>query len=95
MTTSVNMMICPHCGSRGTARTITPSSFPVEIGVWVVGLVMTAVVGPLILFGPLGFTIWRGASAKKGCYKCQQAGLIPLNTPAGQALAEKYPAEKK
>jgi len=69
-------MICPHCGSTGKPKTITPGSIFIEIILWC----CFAIPG-------LVYSIWRLTARKKGCCPaCSQPGMIPLDSPRGAAL---------
>lgn len=82
--------ICPHCGSQGTQDTITQSNLLTELGVWFMCLVFSFLVGFWLLLVAVGFSIWRGSTAKKGCRVCKQPGMVPINTPAGADLVARY-----
>lgn len=82
--------ICPQCGTVGFPKTIAPSNFGIEAGIWIIGLAFSAAFTLWLLIVPVGYSIWRGASAKKGCQQCKQPGMIPVNTPRGQELCAQF-----
>ena len=72
-------LICPHCGTRGNAKTITKGSLGIEVILWL-----------CFIIPGLIYSIWRHASRFDGCTSCGQAGLISVTSPAGRLLVEKY-----
>lgn len=77
-TVAVNgSMICPNCGIRGEAKTITKGSTLIELLLW-----LCFIVPGLI------YSIWRLSSRGKGCPSCGNTGMIPVNSPIGKKIAE-------
>ena len=72
-------LICPHCGTRENAKTITKGSLGIEVILWL-----------CFIIPGLIYSIWRHASRFDGCTSCGQAGLISVTSPAGSLLVEKY-----
>ena len=71
----MSIMICGNCGTVAEPKSITKGSFAVEIILWLC----------FILPGML-YSVWRLASRHKGCPKCGQNNMIPLDSPRGIAL---------
>ena len=87
----VNRYICPNCGQAGSPVTRHSSSFIAELAVWVMCFFISQIFTYLIMLIAFGFSIWRQFS-KTGsiCKHCQHNGMIPIDTPKGQALFEQY-----
>lgn len=83
-------MICDSCGSRGKPRNKTKGSIWIELLVWIIGIALAPTVSYLVIFLPIGYSVWRLITKEKVCPQCEKVGtLIPLSTPMGQELAEK------
>ncbi len=85
--------ICTSCGYVGYPKRLTKGSFWVEVGLWLVGLLLSpfffAVAGFLwivFLLPGLLYTVWRETSRYDACPKCKNASMIPLDTPVGREL---------
>lgn len=72
-------VICHSCGSRG-AKTLTPGSILIELVLWLC----------FILPG-LIYSIWRLCGRRKVCAACSASSLVPIQSPVGRELAQKYP----
>lgn len=72
-------MICTACGTSGRARKETPGSFIIEVILWLCFLVPGLI-----------YTIWRYSRKHWVCEVCKSPNLVPLDSPAGRTLAEKY-----
>jgi hypothetical protein len=75
----MKLQICPHCSAVGEPQ--YKGSPAIEIIMWL-----------LCLLPGVFYTIWR-LSSQRICHKCRNAGLIPLDTPHGQALYKKAKGE--
>lgn len=73
-------MICSSCGSRGQAKNAVKGSLLVELVMWL-----------CFLLPGLIYSIWRLSSKQKVCRTCGASTLVPLDTPVGKDLAERYP----
>ena len=71
--------ICKNCGYLGESQIINKGSGCLEAFLW-----MFFIIPGLI------YTIIRSFSEYKGCPLCEQALLIPVQSPEGQLLFEKY-----
>src|ERR1022692_2329714 len=71
--------ICPGCGTRGSPATKTKGSIFIEIILWL-----------CLLIPGLIYSIWRMTTRYKVCPSCSNAGMIPIVSPRGQQLAEKF-----
>lgn len=76
-------MICPACGSQGLPVSKTKGSLGIEIILW-----LCFIVPGLI------YSIWRLTSRYDVCSSCQQAGMIPLNSPKGKQLVAQLTAQE-
>lgn len=72
-------MICPHCGTRGSAATATRGSTGVELILWL-----------CFIIPGLIYSMWRLGSKQQVCPSCRQPGLISVNTPRGQQLLQQF-----
>jgi hypothetical protein len=71
--------ICSACGTAGDEKTVTRGSFLIELFLWCFFLVPGVI-----------YSIWRSSSRLKVCRACGNAQLVPLDSPVGRELAEKY-----
>lgn len=78
--------ICTQCGYCGFEKTYTKGSLGVEIVLWILGLLTFGI----FLLAALPYSIWRLCSKSKACPKCNAPAMIPIDTPAGKALMEKF-----
>ncbi len=70
-----NKYICTICGHVGYPVKRYKGSFLVELALW------------LCLGLPgLIYTIWRSNSGYYACPKCNNPGMIPIDTPMGKKL---------
>ena len=74
-------LICSACGTTGKPKTETRGSFVIEVILWLCFLVPGLI-----------YTIWRLTTRGPVCRACEGKQLLPLTSPAGKALAEKYAA---
>lgn len=81
--------LCKDCGHQGDRISITPSSFAVELLVWVGAVILTILVHWVFLIGGILFTLWRVTSSYKGCEKCKSKNVIPLDSPMAHAILDK------
>lgn len=72
-------MICTHCGTRGTPKSITSGSIGIEIILWI-----------CFLIPGLIYSIWRISSRKDGCPACGMPNMIRVDTPHGGTLVKKF-----
>jgi len=71
--------ICPNCGTQKPPKVAYKGSIFIEIILW------------LCFFVPgLIYSIWRQTTTYTCCQACGHTGVIPLDTPNGQLLAEKF-----
>lgn len=73
------ILICSACGTTGKPKSETPGSILIEIILW-----LCFIVPGLI------YSIWRHTKRHDVCRSCGAAQLLPAESPAGRALAEKY-----
>lgn len=85
------MKICKNCGYCGNEKSITKGSFGTEIILWLLGLLTFGIV----LLIAIPYSIWRMCSKTKACPKCGAQNMIPLDTPAGKELAERFGINNK
>lgn len=69
--------VCPNCRSVIHPARVTPGSTFLEVLLWLCFLL------PGILY-----TAWCSANKKTVCPICGAQNLVPLSTPAGQALVK-------
>lgn len=78
--------ICTQCGFCGFEKTYTKGSLLVEIFLWLLGLLTF---GIFLLFA-IPYSLWRVFSRTKVCPKCGGTTMIPVDTPAGRELTNKF-----
>lgn len=67
-------MFCPNCGAVEIPKSITRGSFLLELVLWLCFLVPGFI-----------YSIWRLTSRYEGCPVCEQAGMVPLDSPRARA----------
>jgi hypothetical protein len=72
-------LICETCGNRGPTKTHTKGSILIEIVLWL-----------CFLLPGLIYSIWRLTTRTQVCRVCGSPTVIPINTPKGRELAERY-----
>lgn len=72
-------LICSACGTTGKPKTETRGSFFIEVILWLCFLIPGMI-----------YTVWRLTTRRKVCRACSAHQLLPLDSPAGKALAAKY-----
>ena len=73
-------LICTMCGSQTRLpKSHTKGSMLIEIVLW-----LAFIVPGLI------YSLWRVTTRQKVCPACGSTALIPLSTPAGQQLLQKF-----
>jgi len=65
---------CPSCGTVGVPQFRKSGSAAVEVLLWLFKLL------PGIIY-----SIWRASTKRWVCPKCEQPGMIPLDSPKAQA----------
>ena len=70
--------LCTACGYVGRSRRVTKGSIFIELFLWL-----------LIIVPGLIYSIWRLTSKFDACPKCNNAGMIPADSP----IAKKFRAE--
>ncbi|MBA7713419.1 hypothetical protein ES703_122422 [subsurface metagenome] len=68
-------MICSKCGYKGKPKLHTKGNIGMEIVLWL-----------FFLLPGLIYSIWRHASRYKGCPKCHEPNMLPLDSPLAQKL---------
>ena len=71
--------ICPRCGWAGLPCSSTPGSFFIEIVAW-----LAFIVPGLI------YSLWRLSARHKACPECGESALVPITSPRGLQLIEKF-----
>lgn len=71
--------ICSACGTVGSAKSVTRGSVFIELILWLCFLVPGLI-----------YSIWRLSSRHKACRACGNAQLVPINSPVGRELMQKY-----
>lgn len=74
-------LICTACGTTGKTKSVTRGSILIEIILWLC----------LIIPG-LIYSIWRLTTRRQACRVCGSSQLVPLDTPAGRQLAQRFQA---
>jgi hypothetical protein len=72
-------VICSNCGSTAKPKTKTKGSIIIEFILWC-----------MMLLPGLIYSIWRLTTRAEVCRVCESTGLVPLNSPVGRELTNKY-----
>lgn len=83
--------VCKACGTeQPKPHAEAPSSFVVEVLVWLGALLLAGVFQHWIfLVGALAFSLWRYTANRPGkCARCQSTEVIPADSPIGRQLLE-------
>lgn len=65
------MYKCLKCDYEGKRKLKYKSSFLTEVGVWIVCIFLSLFIFGLPILIAVVFSVWRQASAKKVCPKCE------------------------
>ena len=72
-------LICSACGTVGPAKSVTKGSLLIEIVLWLCFLI------PGIIY-----SLWRLTTKHKACKACGAQTLVPLDTPGGRQLQNRF-----
>jgi hypothetical protein len=78
-------MICAKCGMQTKPKLYTRGSILIEIILW------------MCFFVPvpgLIYSIWRRMFSYKGCPKCNETNMIPLDSPIAQQMLQNFSVGK-
>ena len=70
-------IVCTSCGYIGYAKTVTKGSFFIELVLWL-----------CFLIPGLIYSIWRLTTKCKACPSCNQATIIPADSPMAKKFLE-------
>jgi hypothetical protein len=91
-------LICPNCLHVGKPSTYIKGSFLIELflyGMILVGYMLAGFLGAALFFiVAVGYSIYRVASKKSGCPKCEAPNMVPEDSPRGQELLARSSAAK-
>lgn len=85
---------CSSCGTVGLPVRYVPGSFLIEVGLFIMCCIVTAIAGKggIVLFGiPVIYSVWRLVKAGDACPACKSLAVVPLDTPVGQQIAARLP----
>ena len=85
----VGKYICTQCGDQGDYTIYVKSSLVVEIGVWVICIILAYFTFGATLLISIGFSLWRYFSKEEGCPKCK-GPLIEIDSPKGKKTIKKF-----
>lgn len=68
-----NKLLCLKCGFQGKPKLFTKGSIFIELILWL-----------LLIIPGLIYSIWRHTTRYKGCPKCHEPNMIPLDSPVAQ-----------
>lgn len=71
--------VCSNCGFVGRPIKEVKGNILIEVVLWL-----------FILLPGLIYSLWRRSGRKFVCPQCKQTTMVPLDSPVGQKLAEKY-----
>jgi hypothetical protein len=72
-------MICARCGSIGVPDRVTRGGCLIELVLWC-----------FMIVPGLIYSIWRRSAKPTICKSCGSTELVPLNSPVGRELANRY-----
>lgn len=92
-------VVCRNCGAVGSPMRIRKGGALgklIEICLWIfllspIGLIWS-VFGYFVI--PFGFTAWRNTYRYSACRECGDKGVLPLDSPVGKQLQEKFRASR-
>ena len=73
------LFICNACGYVGKPKITMEGNFVLELFLWLFFII------PGILY-----SIWRSSNQTKACPKCQNPTMVPVDSPVGQKLINKF-----
>lgn len=71
--------ICPNCGDQGKPKLHTNGNLLIEIILWCCFIVPGLI-----------YSLWRQSTKKPVCRQCGSFELVPVTTPGGKKLVEKF-----
>lgn len=83
-------VVCPNCGSVGYPKNRVPGSFVVELLLWIITIGIAFAGFWPALVAALAYSMWRIVARQKVCRECGEKGLVPINSPRGKELTERY-----
>ena len=73
---------CTHCGSVGRPKMVTPGSLPVELIIWLIGILLALFTFTVSIWLALGYSVWRHLARKSNaCRSCGATAMIPVDSP--------------
>ena len=83
-------MVCVTCGTTGRAQSYVPGSFLLELTLWIVGLIAMPFLSFLVVLIPIAYSVYRLTGRKRRCAACHASTLVPVDSPAGRQLLERF-----
>lgn len=101
---STENKICEHCGSIGAPCNASKGSSTIEILLWFFGLgcgfvlamigilffIPLIVLSILVVFPAIFYSVWRCFARQELCGYCAKPGMVEMESPRGQELADRY-----
>jgi len=82
--------ICTNCGVIDDFKRKVSGSFIVEVFLLFIGVLLAATAHWAFILLPIGYTLWRITSGRTVCVSCDSTNKVPVVSPAGKQLLEKY-----
>lgn len=89
-------LYCKDCGTVGSPEKVTSGSIGLEIGMWLVALILCAIILPVGIVAVVfsgGYSFWRlfFDRGHEVCSKCKSKNLIPDDSPLARATLASVP----
>lgn len=82
--------ICDHCGKLGFPKRIYKGTFLIELGVWILFVLLAVLVHPAAIVGAPIYSVWRFTGGK-GCPYCGTPGsMVKIGSPRGKDLFKQF-----
>jgi len=75
----MSQKICAQCGCVGKGKSFTSGSLAIEVLLWL-----------FFCFPGLIYSVWRIATRRIVCAACEADQLVPVNTPRGRELINRF-----
>ena len=72
---------CLECGHDGPLKNTVRGSFIIEIGLYILSIILGLIFAPLflLLVIAIGYSVWRLSSQRKVCEICSSPKVIPMD----------------
>jgi hypothetical protein len=81
-------ILCSNCEHEGFPKNKGHGSFLLEVGVWIVFLIIASASSYALLILPFGYSLYRLTSFNASCEKCGSINLLPFDSPKAKKILE-------